>query len=254
MILCLDVGNTNIVVGCYEGQKQLFQSRLFTNTSLTSDQYAVQLEGILRLNGADISAFDGAAISSVVPPLTTALSAAIEQVIGVVPMAIVSDTKTGLDVKLDKPDELASDLKATAVAALVKYQLPCVIIDMGTATTMTVLDKDGSFLGGAIIPGLRVSLESLVSRTSLLVGIALDSPNHTIGRNTIDSMKSGTVIASAAMLDGMCSRMAQELGQTPSVVATGGLAKTVVPHCKTDIILDENLLMDGILLIYGMNK
>lgn len=254
MILCLDIGNTNIVIGCFSGNEQIFQSRISTDVSLTGDQYAVELQGILRLHNSNPADFNGAIVSSVVPALTDALVTATQKVVGIVPMTIGKNTDTGLTVKIDNPSELGADFKSTAVAAKEKYPLPCIVIDMGTATTFTVLSAAGEFIGAAIAPGLRVSVESLVSRTSMLVGISLEAPQKVIGANTPDSMKSGSVFGAASMVDGMCRRMADELGQEPSVIATGGIAGIVAPHCTTDIILDENLLMDGMRLIYEMNQ
>lgn len=254
MTFCVDIGNTNIVLGCYRGDKLVFQSRISTDRSQMSDQYAVEIHSILELHGIDHAGIHGAVVSSVVPALTESVASAIETAVGIRPMVLDADTDTGLVVKLDVPSELGSDLAATAVAAKSRYPLPCVIIDMGTATTITVLDKEGAFLGGAIVPGMRVSLESLVSRTSMLVGISFDAPPQVIGTNTVDSMKSGSVIGSAAMLDGMLARIENQLGQKPFVVATGGLAPVVMPFCDTPITLDDDLLMDGIRLIYEMNQ
>lgn len=254
MVFCMDIGNTNIVLGCYRGDQLVFQSRVATDRSLMSDQYAVEIHSILSLHGIDTAEVRGAAVSSVVPALTESVAQAVETAVGVRPMVLDAQTKTGLDIRLDTPAELGSDLAATAVAAKQRYALPCVIIDMGTASTITVLDKSGAFLGGAIVPGVRLSLESLVSRSAMLVGISLDAPPCVIGANTVDCMKSGSVFGSAAMLDGMLTRIEARLGQKPSVVATGGFASVIVPHCVWDITLDDNLLMDGIRLIYEMNR
>lgn len=254
MFFCVDIGNTNIVLGCYRGEQLVFQSRVSTDRLQMSDEYAVEFHSILvlyNINKADIT---GAAVSSVVPALTEPVAQAVQTAVGIQPMILDAQTKTDLTVKLDTPSELGSDLAAAAVAAKTRYPLPCVIIDMGTATTLTVLDKGGAFLGGAIVPGVRVSLESLVSRTSMLVGISLDAPANVIGANTVDCMKSGSVIGSAAMLDGMLDRIGQQLGEQPTVVATGGFAPTVIPHCRWDIAFDDDLLMDGIRLIYEMNQ
>jgi type III pantothenate kinase len=254
MIICIDVGNTNIVIGGYEGERSVFQSRIATDLSLTGDQYAVALDGALRLNSAAARAFTGGVVSSVVPALTELLAAAAKRVTGVAPMIVGPGTHTGLELRIDNPGELGGDLKAAAVAAKSKYPLPCIIIDMGTATTFTALAADGAFLGGAIVPGLKVSVESLVSRTSMLVGIPLSAPQTAIGSNTVDCMKSGAVLGAAAMVDGMCARIAAELGQKPCIVATGGLAHIVVPRCEAEISLDENLVMDGLRTIYEINK
>jgi len=254
MILCIDIGNTNTVVGGYDGDKLVFRARIATDASLTSDQYAVELKGLLDLHRIDAADFDGAAISSVVPQLTAPLSRAVVSVVGVYPIALGPDNFSDLDIKLDNPLELGNDLAAAAVATKSKYPLPCIIVDMGTATKMTVLSADGEFLGGAIAPGLHVSVESLIGNASLLTGIPLEAPENVIGTNTADCMKSGAVIGAAAMIDGMCERIAEQLGQAPKVVATGGLAHLVVPCCRKQVILDDDLVLDGIRMIYETNK
>ncbi len=253
MLICIDIGNTNIVIGCYDGETQIFQSRISTNTALTSDEYAVSLHGILNLHSVAVNAFDGAVVSSVVPALTRAMANAIETVTGIRPLSIDKLTKTGLHIVLDNPDELGGDLIAAAVAAKSRYPLPCIVLDLGTATTMMVLAANGDYLGGAIVPGLKVSLDALVSRTSMLVGISLDAPKQVIGANTVDSMKSGVIFGYASLIDGMCARIADQLGAKPTVVATGGLSNAVIPHCNTAIVFDDNLLMDGLRLLYEMN-
>ncbi len=253
MIFCIDIGNSNIVMACYNDCTPVFQSRISTNRSLTADEYAVLLHGVLQLHDITERDIDGAAISSVVPSLTETMRAAIKKVTDVDAMIVGPDSKTGLEILIDSPKELGGDLVATAVAAKNRYPLPCVVIDMGTATTFTVLGRNGAMLGGAITPGLRVAVESLVSRTSMLVGIAFDAPEKVISTNTIDCLKSGAVYGTAASIDGMCSRIEKELGEKPTIVATGGLASTIIPHCEASILLDENLLMDGILQIYQTN-
>lgn len=254
MIICLDIGNTNLTLGGFEGQHLRFQARLATDASRTGDQYAVELAGLLRLHGCDVAATEGAIVGSVVPRLTRPLAQALRAVTGVEPLVLDANTPTGLKLSLDNPAELGADLKAAAVAALAKYPMPCIVVDMGTATTFSVLSSEGVLQGGAIAPGLRVSVESLVSRTSLLVEVALEPPARAIGTDTAECIRAGAVLGTAALVDGLCTRMAAELNAAPCVVATGGLAPVVVPYCHTHITLDENLLLDGLHLIYKMNQ
>lgn len=254
MIICVDIGNTNIVVGSFENKQLRFQCRLSTDLSRTSAQYAVELAGILRLHECDSAAVHGAVVGSVVPRLISPMAEALRMVTGADPLILSAQTLTGLRLALDNPAELGADLKATAVAALAKYPLPCIVIDMGTATTFSVLSADGVLLGGAIAPGLRVSLESLVSHASMLVDVALEPPQHAIGTDTADCIRSGAVLGTASMVDGLCARMSAELSTSPCIVATGGLAHIIAPFCHSNIILDENLLLEGLRMIYEMNQ
>ena len=196
---------------------------------------------------------DGAIISSVVPPLTTILQTAVNKIIGKVPMVVGPGIKTGLNILMDNPKAMGADLIVDSVAGINEYGAPLIIIDMGTATTVSVIDKDKNYIGGMIIPGLRVSLESLVSRTSQLPRIGLEAPAKTIGKNTVDCMKSGILFGNASMIDGLIDRIREEIGCEAKAVATGGLAKTVIPLCKHDIIADDELLLKGLYLIYRKN-
>ncbi len=255
MILTLDVGNTNISIGAYEGEELAFVSRLATDRSRTADQYAVELLNIFRLynkNGRDFSA---AVISSVVPELTSAISLAIEKVSGVRALIIAPGIKTGLNILTDNPAQVGSDLIAGAVAAAAKYPLPCLVVDLGTATKISVIDSKGAFCGCTISAGIGISLEALSSRTSQLQSISLDTPRRVVGKNTIDSMTSGTVYGAAAMIDGMCDRINDEL-DTPvkSIVATGGFAKGIVKQCRHDVIYNGELLLEGLKIIYERNS
>ena len=251
MILCVDIGNSNIVYGCFgDDGRLLFSSRAATEHRRMGDQYAVELRNILDLHRVPADGIDGAILSSVVPILTEPLSFAVSAVTGVRPHVLTVDSPHGLVIKLDNPREIGSDLLASAVGAKLKYPTPAIIIDMGTATKMTVLDAAGAFLGGAIVPGLRISYDALVTKTSLLTGVSYYAPPHVIGTNTPDCMMSGAVYATASMLDGMCGRIAEQLGAQPTVIATGGLAYTVLPHCRTSMIADDNLILDGLRAVY----
>ena len=255
MILAVDIGNTNIVVGGYEGEKLRFSVRLSTDPARTSYEYAATLENVLGFYQVDLPAVEGAIVSSVVPPLSTALCQAVTLLCpGVEPMLVGAGMKTGLNIRIDNPRELGADLLAAAVGAMTKYPLPVIVVDLGTATKILVVDETKSFLGGSIMAGVMISLRALSSDTAQLPHISLDSPvRQVIGTNTIDCMKSGTVLGAASMLDGMIQRYREAMGEGATVVACGGLAPAIIPYCRTDIIRDDDLLLDGLLALYHKN-
>lgn len=253
MLLAIDMGNTNIVIGCIENEKIYFVERISTSALKTELEYLVDFKTVLELH--DVSAFDinGVIISSVVPQLTLVIKTAIEKLIKISPLIVGPGLKSGINILIDNPSQLGSDLVVDAVAALNEYGAPVTIIDMGTATTICVVDKNRNYIGGQILPGVRVSLESLVNRTSQLPRIGLEAPKRVIGKNTIDSMKSGIIIGQAACIDGMIERIFEELGYPTAVVATGGLAGSIIPYCKTKIICDNELILKGLNIIYHKN-
>ena len=255
MILAVDIGNTNIVVGGYQEEKLRFSVRLSTDPSRTSYEYAATLENVLGFYQVDLPAVEGAIVSSVVPPLSTALCQAVTLLCpGVEPMLVGAGMKTGLNIRIDNPKELGADLLAAAVGAMVKYPLPAIVADLGTATKLMVVDENRCFLGGAILAGVGISLRALASDTAQLPHISLDSPvKQVIGTNTIDCMKSGTILGAASMLDGMIQRYWESLGKETTVVACGGIAPAIVPHCHTKVILDDSLVLDGLLDLYRKN-
>ncbi len=253
MILAIDVGNTHVVVGVLEDLETKHMFRLQTNPNRTDSEYAVLMHQMLTLAGYHNTAFEGAIISSVVPPLTGLLKNAVKFVTGCDAMVIGPGLKTGLNIRIDDPATLGADLVVGAVAALHKYSAPLIVIDMGTATTVTAMDKNGSFLGGAIMAGVNLCLNALSSGTSQLPKIDLNYTGKAIGSNTIDCMRSGAVYGTAGMLDGVIERMEQELGGKATVVACGGLAPMIIPHCKHEIHLEDDLLMLGLGLIYKKN-
>lgn len=254
MLLCVDIGNTNITLGGYRDDTLVFTARLASDAQRTADQYAVELYDILRLNGCSAAQAQGAILSSVVPTLTDALCRALQKLFGFMPMVLGPGVKSGLNIKIDNPAQLGADLVAGAIGAMAKFPLPCIIIDLGTATTISVLNAKGEFLGGAIAAGIRLTLEALTKNTAQLPLVGIEAPKSVIGSNTIDCMKSGLILGAAAMLDGLIDRMETELGGSASVVATGGLAREVVPHCRREIQVDENLLLDGLKRIYEKNR
>lgn len=254
MILTVDIGNTNIKIGAWDNDKLMFVSRLQTNTLKTQDEYAVNLIDLFRLNDCNAAQFDGAIISSVVPPLSLPVKDAIRTVIQTKRVYLVSPgLKTGLNIKIDDPATLGADMVCGAVAALHKYAPPCVIIGMGTATAIFALDKDGAFIGGAVAPGVAISLEALATQTAQLPHISFDAPGGLIGTNTVDCMKSGSVYGTACMLDGMLRRMKKQLGGEVTAIACGGIAQFIIPYCEEEIIFDDSLVLDGLKIIYAKN-
>lgn len=254
MILALDIGNTNIVIGCIDEKQTYFVERLRTDQIKTELEYAIDLKNILELYQITTSQLEGAIIASVVPPVSTTLKRAVHKVTGLDAALVGSGMDTGLKIIMDNPSTVGADLIVAAVAASREYPLPLIIIDMGTATTMTVVNTAGEYIGGVIIPGLQVALDSLVSRTAQLPKIDLENLDHVIGKNTIDCMRSGSVFGNASMIDGMIDRMEEELGQTANVIATGGLSHLIVPYCRHDIRIDDDLLLKGLWIIYHRNR
>ena len=253
MILAIDVGNTNIVLGCIEDGKILNIVRIRTDIQETDAEYAIKLAQLLHFHKIDPAGFEGAIISSVVPPVTGTLSKAVKFVTGCTPLIVGPGMKTGLNVRIDDPSTVAADLIVSSVAATTYYGSPVIVIDMGTATTMVVIDKDGCYKGGAIVPGLKLSYASLASGTSLLPDISILPPKKVVATNTVDCMRSGAVYGTAAMLDGMIERMEQELGYECKVVATGGLAQSIVGLCRREIIFDGDLILKGLWTLYQKN-
>ncbi len=254
MLLAIDVGNTNIVIGCMDGEKILFTERLSTDQGKTSLEYAILFKTALDIHKTDVAQIDGAIISSVVPPVTPVIRTALRKITGIKALVLGPGTRTGLNIRLDDPTAVGADLVAGAVGALSKYEPPVIVIDLGTATTLMAIDKDRNFLGGAIMPGVRLSLNSLVSEASMLQGISLDTPKNAIGRNTVDAMRSGILYGHAAMIDGLLDRAIEELEGDVTVVATGGLAAGIIPSCRHEIRLDKDLLLTGMQAIYEKNR
>lgn len=254
MILAIDVGNTNIVLGCVEDGNILNTVRIHTMKHETEAEYAIKLLDVLNFYGIGPRGFEAAMISSVVPPVTAVLSAAVERVTGQKPIVVGPDTRTDMPVLLDDPVTLAPDNIVDAVAAIADYGVPAIVLDMGTATTIVVVDGDGRYRGGAILPGVKLSYEALASGTSLLPDIAITPPPKAIATNTVDALRSGAVFGSAATIDGMIDRFEAELGAKCRVVATGGLAHAIAPYCRHEIACDDDLLLKGLWALYQKNR
>ena len=253
MILTIDIGNSTITLGGVQGDEIRFECRINTDRVKTSDTYCIDLKTLFEIYGVELGTIEGVIIASVVPQVLNSVRTAIRKLLGTEPLVVGPGLKTGLNIKLENPGQMGADLVAAGVAALREHKPPLVIIDMGTATTMSVLDPEGAHLGGCVCPGLRISLEALTGRTSLLPGIQLDSPRQAIGRNTADAMRSGIMYGNAAMLDGMIDRFREETGWDFTVVATGGLAKRVGPLCRHRIVYDRHLIIKGLAALYRDN-
>ena len=254
MLLAIDIGNTNIVLGGFEGDNLSFVARIATNPSLTEDEYASKILNVLSVHSVDISSVDGAIISSVVPPLNSVMKKAVRFIFGVDPILVGPGVKTGIGIRCDNPASVGSDIISSCVAVHHLYGGPSLIIDMGTATKMAVIDKNGAFIGVSIIPGVLMGLKALSSGTAQLPQVSLEAPDSVIGKNTVDCMRSGVIFGNASMIDGMIDRFNAELGETLSVYATGGLASTVIGYCNHKITLDDNLVLKGLNIIYNKNK
>ncbi len=253
MILAVDVGNTNIVFGGYDGDRLQFISRMSTQVSRMEDQYAIRLKDILSLYGFTPDTVDGCAISSVVPPVTEPLAKGISKLCGVKPLVVSPGVKTGLNIKIDDPSILGSDLACAAVAAKSKYPMPCIFIDIGTCLKIFALDKTGALLGGAIAPGVRLSFEALSSKTASLPLIGAQPVEKIIGTNSPDSMRAGVITGMACMVDGMIERYEEILGEKASIVATGGYSSLIAPLCKRSTELNPDLVLEGLRIIYNKN-
>lgn len=253
MILAIDIGNTNIVIGCVDDEKTYFIERLSTIKTKMELEYAIDIRMVLDIHGVRPEDLDGAIVGSVVPQITGIVKRAAEKIIGKETKVIGPGLKTGLNILMDNPAQLGSDLVADAVAGIAEYEPPLIIFDLGTATTVSVVDANKNYTGGMILPGIVVSLNALTANTSQLQGISLEAPKRLVGKNTIECMKSGIIHGNAAALDGLIDRIEEDLGQKATAIATGGLAKVIVPHCRRTIILDDDLLLKGLRIIYNKN-
>lgn len=254
MILAIDIGNTNIALGGFEGETPSFVARISTDARKTSDEYAGIISSALLLYGVKNGDIDGAIISSVVPPLTSVIKNAVSFICGVEALAVGPGIKTGINIHCDDPSSVGADLICACVAVNKLYKSPALIIDMGTATKMTLTDKSGGFCGVSIIPGVAMGMKSLSEGTAQLPQVSLDEPRSVIGKNTADCMRSGVIFGNASLIDGMVERFFEAAGGEMPIYATGGLAGRVIKHCRHEIILDENLVLKGLYILFNKNK
>lgn len=256
MLLAIDVGNSTTSVGLFDREKNLrFLAYLDTDSRKTADQISIDLMNLFTLYHYEYQDVTGAIFCSVVPPLNFMMSKALTRLLGKPPMMVGPGVRTGLNLRMENQVQVGADIVADAVAALERFEPPIITIDMGTATTIGVIDAQRNYVGGMLLPGVNVSLEALSRRAAQLPAISLQHPKSVIGKNTEDCMRSGIVYGTAGMLDGIIERIRAEFGgREISVVATGGNAPVIVKYCKTPIVYDKFLLMNGLWAIYQKNK
>ena len=253
MLLVTDIGNTNIVFGGIEEGKILFQARIATDRRKSSDQYAMTVLKLLKVYDVDPETIGDCIISSVVPPVLNSVRTGLKKILNLNPMVVGPGLKTGLNIRVDDPAHVGSDRIVAAVGALLEHEAPLILLDMGTATTLEVVGRGNTYLGGCIIPGVRTALDGLVSQTAQLPSISLEKPQKVIGSGTVECLRSGVLYGAAAMIDGMLERIEEELGEKATVLATGGIAPLVVPLCRREIRLEDDLLLRGLAVIYEKN-
>ena len=254
MLLAIDIGNTNLVIGCIKDDVIVFKARIATDRTRTSDQYGVEIKNMMEAFGVSVGDITDCIISSVVPPVFNSVKTGVMKVIGKQPMVVGPGLKTGLNIHVDVPSQVGSDRIVIAVAALAEYKAPLILMDLGTATTIEVVEPENRYMGGVIFPGVRLSLDALTNRAAQLPGISLDRPKQVIGKNTVDCMRSGMMYGTAAMIDGLVDKIEEELGHKSTMIATGGLAQFILPLCRHNIILEKDLLLKGLNIIYKKNK
>lgn len=253
MILTIDIGNTNMNLGLFDGDTLFMRARLVTERQKTEDQFAVEFTQLFSMHQIPPQQIDGCIISSVVPEITVAVSTAIQWLTKKKPMVLQPGLKTGLNILIDNPAQLGADLAAGAVGASANYPLPAFVIDLGTATKIYAIDKNRGFRGCMIAPGIAISLKALTDTSSLLPTISLEPPKKACGTNSVESMQSGVILGTAAMIDGLLDRFTEELGEPKSILATGGLSSFIVPICRHEVQYDGNLILKGLKAIYEKN-
>ena len=253
MILAVDIGNSNIVVGGVNGDEICFEAKIRTEITKTSDDYCIDLRILMDVHHISAECVEGAIIASVVPQVLNSVKTAIRKLTGKTALVVGPGLKTGLKIGVENPAQTGADIVAGCVAALREHRPPLIVVDMGSATTMMAIDAGGTFVGGSISPGVKMSLDALTDRTALLPGLQLDQPKRTIGSNTNDAMRSGIMLGAAAMIEGMCQRMEEELGMPATVIATGTMARFITPLCSRPILYDKDLLLKGLAVLYRAN-
>ncbi|MBQ9742186.1 MAG: type III pantothenate kinase [Ruminococcus sp.] len=254
MLLVIDIGNTNIKFGLFKDKELVMLARVSTDRTKTSDEFAGEIHAVFGVYGYSTSDIHGCIISSVVPQVLRTVKAAVKTTVGIDPLVVGPGIKTGLNIKIDNPSSTGADLVTGCVAALHLYGSPSIVISMGTATTIIVLDKSGAMIGGAISPGVSISMLALSDKTALLPSVAMEAPSKAIGRNTDECIRSGVVLGNACMIDGMIDRINKEIGEECTVIATGGIAAEIIPSCTHDIILRDDLMLQGLRIIYEKNN
>jgi type III pantothenate kinase len=254
VLIAIDVGNTQTVMGLYDGDELVDSWRLSTVQERTADEYRLFFAGLLRQDGYRLEDVDGVALSSVVPTAKLAMIEVARDLVDGPLIVVGPGTRTGLPINIDNPREVGADRVVNSVAAAHRYGMPVVVVDFGTATNMDVVDETGAYIGGVIAPGLEISQNALIDATAALRRVELVAPRSGIGKNTVEAIQAGLLFGHAGLVDGIVTGIVAELPSEPTVVATGGLASTIVPHCSTVDIVDDSLTLDGLRLIFEMNR
>ncbi len=254
MILAVDIGNTNIVVGFLDKTNIIAQGRIGTDKKKTDMDYLILIKLMLQVYKVSLENIEGSILSSVVPEITQEVSHALELLLNKKPFVIGSGIKTGLNIKIDNPKSLGADRVCDAVCVIEEYNTPAIIVDMGTATTLSVIDGNRNHIGGMIIPGMKTSLDSLSVHASQLPFISLEAPKNLIGKNTVECMQSGIIYGNTCMIDGLIDRIKEEFKEDIMVIVTGGLGKLIIPYSKHKMVYDPNLLLKGLYYIYKKNN
>ncbi|GAA4869845.1 type III pantothenate kinase [Paenibacillus vulneris] len=254
MILAVDVGNTNIVLGLYEGDQLLHHWRLSTNRSSTTDEYGMMIYNLFQHSGLELDQIEGIIISSVVPPLMFVLEQLCSKYLKKTPLIVGPGIKTGLNVRYENPREVGADRIANAVAAIELYGAPCIVVDFGTATTFDYIDASGQYIGGAVAPGVGISTEALYQRAAKLPRIELVKPKSVVGRNTVASMQAGIIYGFAGQVDGIVGRIREEHNAQAKVIATGEMAELIASESRTIEKVNPLLTLQGLQMIYQRNQ
>jgi type III pantothenate kinase len=254
MLLVIDVGNTNTSLGVYEGEKLLAHWRLTTNRSRTVDEYGVHARNLFALANIDFQAIDAIAIASVVPPLNYTLKTMAETYFKITPLFVDHSTNTGLRILYEPPADVGADRIVDAVAAIEKYGAPCIIVDFGTATTFDVINAKGEYLGGVIAPGIMISSDALFQRAARLPRVDIKRPQTVVGSSTTTAIQSGLYYGYTGLVDGVLTRIIEEIGEKPRVIATGGLAQLIATGSEFIEVVDDTLTLDGLKLIFERNS
>ncbi len=253
MLLAVDIGNTNVTLGAFDGAELRAHWRVATARHRMADEWAVILKNLMDLKGLSMADIDAAVIASVVPTLTAAIEGMIETYLHVRPLLIEPGVRTGIRVLYDSPRDVGADRVVNAVAAFKHYGGPAIVIDFGTATTFDAISADGDYLGGAIAPGIVISVEALFERTAKLPRVELVLPPRAIGKNTVHSIQSGLMFGYVGLVEGIVRRFKAELGEKAKVIATGGLAEVVASETRVIDHVDPHLTLEGLRLVYMMN-
>lgn len=254
MILVVDVGNTNIVLGIYQGKELLHHFRISTSRQSTVDEYGVLIHNLFQMSNILVSEIEGVIVSSVVPPLVGVVEEMCRKYIKKAPLIVGPGIKTGLNLRYENPREVGADRIVNAVAAVEKYGGPLIVVDFGTATTFDCIDSHGNYLGGAIVPGIGIATEALVQRASKLPRVELEKPKKVIGRNTVHAMQAGIIFGYAGQVDGLVRRIKAEMASDHvKVIATGGLAELIASETDSIDEIDSMLTLEGLRIIYNRN-